>query len=120
MKLLLAFSITLFMTNLSFGQATMIDKVVAQVGDNVILLSEIQAQKLQAIQAGMDINPNTDCQILEEIMFQYLDIFLRCNLKNIFMFNPLYLVLFHVLIHKFMVVHQHDDIHFITRDAGTG
>ena len=47
MKLLLVFSITLFMTNLSFGQATMIDKVVAQVGDNVILLSEIQAQKLQ-------------------------------------------------------------------------
>ncbi|MEJ6777773.1 MAG: peptidylprolyl isomerase [Crocinitomicaceae bacterium] len=72
MKLLLVFSITLFMTNLSFGQATMIDKVVAQVGDNVILLSEIQAQKLQAIQAGMDLNPNTDCQILEEIMFQYL------------------------------------------------
>lgn len=72
MKLLLVFNIALFMTNLSFGQATMIDKVVAQVGDNVILLSEIQAQKLQAIQAGMEITPKIDCQILEEIMFQYL------------------------------------------------
>lgn len=60
------------MTNLSFGQGTTIDKVVAQVGDNVILLSEIQSQKLQAIQAGMEITPEIDCQILEEIMFQYL------------------------------------------------
>lgn len=72
MRLLLAFSITLLMTNLSFGQGTTIDKVVAQVGDNVILLSEIQSQKLQAIQAGMEITPEIDCQILEEIMFQYL------------------------------------------------
>ena len=60
------------MTNLSFGQGTTIDKVVAQVGDNVILLSEIQSQKLQAIQAGMEITSEIDCQILEEIMFQYL------------------------------------------------
>lgn len=72
MRLLLAFSITLLMTNLSFGQGTTIDKVVAQVGDNVILLSEIQSQKLQAIQAGMEITSEIDCQILEEIMFQYL------------------------------------------------
>jgi peptidyl-prolyl cis-trans isomerase SurA len=60
------------MTNLSLTQGKMIDKVIAQVGDNVILLSEIQAQKLQAIQAGMEITPEIDCQILEEIMFQYL------------------------------------------------
>jgi peptidyl-prolyl cis-trans isomerase SurA len=72
MRLLLVFSITLLLSNLSFGQGTTIDKVVAQVGDNVILLSEIQAQKLQAIQAGMEITPEIDCQILEEIMFQYL------------------------------------------------
>ncbi|MCH2230177.1 MAG: peptidylprolyl isomerase [Crocinitomicaceae bacterium] len=72
MRLLLAISITVLITNLSFGQGTTIDKVVAQVGDNVILLSEIQAQKLQAIQAGMEISPEIDCQILEEIMFQYL------------------------------------------------
>lgn len=72
MRLLLAISITLLMSNFTFGQGTTIDKVVAQVGDNVILLSEIQAQKLQAIQAGMEITPEIDCQILEEIMFQYL------------------------------------------------
>jgi len=72
MKLLLAFSITLLMANTSLSQGTLIDKVVAQVGDNVILLSEIQAQKLQAIQAGMKVTPEIDCQILEEIMFQYL------------------------------------------------
>ena len=60
------------MANTSLSQGTLIDKVVAQVGDNVILLSEIQAQKLQAIQAGMKVTPEIDCQILEEIMFQYL------------------------------------------------
>ena len=72
MKLLLAFSVIVLMTNTSLSQGTVIDKVVAQVGDNVILLSEIQAQKLQAIQAGMEVTPKIDCQILEEIMFQYL------------------------------------------------
>ena len=68
MKLLLAFSITLLMANTSLKDV----QLVAQVGDNVILLSEIQAQKLQAIQAGMKVTPEIDCQILEEIMFQYL------------------------------------------------
>ena len=71
MKLLLIFNIFFFTIYLTFSQE-IIDKVIAQVGDNIILLSDIEAQKLQAIQAEIEINPEIDCQILEEIMFQYL------------------------------------------------
>ncbi|MBB77640.1 MAG: hypothetical protein CL844_01400 [Crocinitomicaceae bacterium] len=71
MKLLLTFNIFFFTIYLTFSQE-IIDKVIAQVGDNIILLSDIESQKLQAIQAEIEINPEIDCQILEEIMFQYL------------------------------------------------
>ncbi len=72
MKLILTFSLALFSLNLSFSQEKVIDKIVAQVGDNIILLSDVQAQKIQALQAGMDLSPALDCQIIEELMFQYL------------------------------------------------
>ena len=49
-----------------------IDKVVAHVGNNIILLSDIQSQKIQALQAGMTLSPEMDCQILEELMYQAL------------------------------------------------
>lgn len=49
-----------------------IDKIAAQVGDNVILLSDIQSQKLQAIQAQYELGPNMDCEILEELLYQNL------------------------------------------------
>ena len=71
MKLLFTFSLILLPSIASFGQQT-IDKVVAQVGDNVILLSDIQGQKIQALQAGMTLTPELDCQVLEELMYQYL------------------------------------------------
>jgi peptidyl-prolyl cis-trans isomerase SurA len=59
---------------LSFGanaQKT-IDKIAAQVGDNIILLSDIQSQKLQAIQAQVEVTPEMDCQILEQLLYQKL------------------------------------------------
>lgn len=49
-----------------------IDKIVAQVGDNVILLSDIQIQKLQALEAGLKLTPDLDCQILEELLYTNL------------------------------------------------
>ena len=55
-----------------YSQPKTIDKIVAQVGDKVILLSDIQGQKLQALQAGVTLEPSLDCQILEELMFQNL------------------------------------------------
>ncbi len=53
-----------------FGQV--IDKIVAQVGDNIILLSDIQAQKLNIIQDGRELDENVDCFILEELLYQEL------------------------------------------------
>jgi len=73
MKLLLSFSIFLLSFSSLFAQEDKsIDKIVAQVGDNIVLKSDIQAQKLQAIQAGIEITPEIDCQILEELMYQFL------------------------------------------------
>ena len=72
MKLsLLVISSLLFITSWSYSQKT-IDKIVAQVGDNIILLSDIEAQKLQAIQAGVELTPQIDCNVMEELMYQYL------------------------------------------------
>ena len=64
-SLLLAFSFT------ATAQET-IDKIAAQVGDNIILLSDIQSQKIQAAQAGMTLTPEMDCAMLEELMYQNL------------------------------------------------
>tara|TARA_R110002072_G_scaffold302060_2_gene483632 strand:- start:59209 stop:60561 length:1353 start_codon:yes stop_codon:yes gene_type:complete len=73
MKLILVFSFSLITIFTSFSQdGKVIDKIVAQVGDNVVLLSDIQAQKLQAIQGGVEITPGIECQILEQLMYQYL------------------------------------------------
>ncbi|MDX2361505.1 MAG: peptidylprolyl isomerase [Crocinitomicaceae bacterium] len=81
MKLLFTFSLILSTTLASFGQET-IDKVVAQVGDHVILLSDIQGQKIQALQAGMTLTTQLDCQILEDLMYQYL-LLTQANLDSV-------------------------------------
>ena len=66
------FSLLFFLPLFGWSQGTVIDKIVAQVGDNVILLSDIQAQKLQMIQASMEVNEDTDCLLLEDLMYQKL------------------------------------------------
>lgn len=63
----------LLFTGLVYGQERkIIDKIAAQVGDNIILLSDLQAQKLQAIQAGMQPTKEMDCAVLEELMYNEL------------------------------------------------
>lgn len=49
-----------------------IDKIVAQIGDNIILLSDLQAQKLQMIQSNMEVSKQSDCDLLESMMYQNL------------------------------------------------
>jgi len=71
MRLLLIISTAMTMSFSVNAQET-VDKIVAQVGNNIILLSDIQAQKIQALQAGMELAPEMDCQILEELMYQNL------------------------------------------------
>lgn len=67
-------SISLFVSAFAFGQpgGVVVDKIAAQVGDNIILLSNIEAQKQQALAAGVPISANMDCEILEELMYQEL------------------------------------------------
>jgi len=71
MKLLFTFSLLLVALSAT-AQGKVIDKVVAQVGDNVIFLSDVQAQKIQAVQAGVTVTKSLDCQIIEDLMYQYL------------------------------------------------
>jgi len=54
------------------AQPEVVDKIAAQVGDNIILLSDLQSQKIQILQGGMEVTKETDCQILEELMYQEL------------------------------------------------
>ncbi|MFD1552624.1 hypothetical protein DNU06_16675 [Putridiphycobacter roseus] len=54
------------------AQGKIIDQIVAQVGEEVIMLSDIQKAKLQLIQEGMEVSNTDDCRILEELLFQKL------------------------------------------------
>jgi len=71
MKLIILIS-SLFITFFSFSQGQVIDKVIAQVGDNMILLSDIQSQRIQAIQSGEKDTANLDCILLEQLLYQNL------------------------------------------------
>lgn len=71
MKSIFIYSFFMVLSYSAYSQKT-IDKIAAQVGDNIILLSDIQAQKLQALQAQMEITPNMDCEILEQLLYQKL------------------------------------------------
>jgi peptidyl-prolyl cis-trans isomerase SurA len=73
MRLKLIFSIICLSTSVLFGQKeNVVDKIAAQIGDNVILKSDIEAQKIQMVQAKMEVSSATDCSILEELMYQNL------------------------------------------------
>ncbi len=59
-------------TNDTNGDGQVIDEIVAQVGDNVVLLSDVEAQKLQLKSQGANITSNTKCEILEELLYEKL------------------------------------------------
>jgi len=66
------FSVLLFQSIFIFGQGKVINKVVAQVGDNVILLSDLEVQKLQASSEGNEMNFPKECSILEQLLIEEL------------------------------------------------
>lgn len=49
-----------------------IDKIIAQVGDKVILLSDLEQQKIQARINEVKITRELECQILEEMLYSRL------------------------------------------------
>lgn len=74
MRLKLTFSFCLFLSFSSLAQpsGTIIDRIAAQVGDNIILQSDVEAQKQQALAAGISFDQVNDCSILEELMYSNL------------------------------------------------
>lgn len=58
--------------NVALGQPITLDKVVAQVGDNIILLSDIQEQRLQASEAKVKVDSSFNCRVLEQLMVQQI------------------------------------------------
>jgi len=71
---LLVFSSLLFLfANTGYSQyGKLVNKVIAQVGDNIILLSDIEIQKLQAKQSEMNVDLDFSCSVLEQLMVQEL------------------------------------------------
>lgn len=61
---------TMFATAQQDGK--IVDKIVAVVGDNIILLSEVESQVLSAKQQGMQDSPELRCMIIEEMLFSKL------------------------------------------------
>lgn len=68
-KLVIAF---LFLSGWTFAQVKNIDRVVAVVGEQPILYSEIETQRFQFINNGQDLGSNAHCIILEQMLFQKL------------------------------------------------
>ncbi|MBD3637643.1 MAG: peptidylprolyl isomerase [Crocinitomicaceae bacterium] len=69
----IALFVMLFWSGTSvFGQHKMVDKIVAKVGDEYILYSDIQNQKLNLLQNGMEVTDETDCEILEGLLYEKL------------------------------------------------
>ena len=52
-----------------------IDKIIAIVGDEIVLLSEVENQYLQYISQGVTSNEELRCEVLEDLMTQKLLIF---------------------------------------------
>lgn len=65
--------IWIFLSTYSFAQPSkVVNKIVAQVGDNIILLSDIESQLLQAEQGQVKVTEAMECGILEQLMIQEL------------------------------------------------
>lgn len=74
MKLLVSISLFALAIGHGFSQQdrVLLNGVVAQIGDNVILQSDLESQLAQAKQAGMTITPDFLCSVLEGVMYQNL------------------------------------------------
>ena len=67
------FFIFLFINLSLFGQmGKLVNKVVAQVGDNIILLSDLEQQQIQAKHSDMEVGHAFSCSVLEKLMVQEL------------------------------------------------
>ncbi len=63
---------SILFATIAFTQNPTIDGVVAIIGSNIVLQSDIESQYLQYVSQGFKEDPNLKCKILEELMFQKL------------------------------------------------
>ena len=70
MKKILLSLLFIFITFSSFSQ--LIDKVVAIIGDEIVLKSDIETQYLQYLSQGYTDKKEIKCQITEDILYQNL------------------------------------------------
>ena len=64
--------VLLLSINSAVAQGTPLDRIIAKVGDEFILLSDLQNQKLSMQQNGMDVSAANDCQLLEGLLYEKL------------------------------------------------
>lgn len=64
--------VSLVLQYTAFSQGHVIDKVIAQVGENMIMLSDIQMQHAQLLQNGEKDTANMDCELFEQLLYQNL------------------------------------------------
>ena len=66
------FLIFLFSSFFASGQSNVIDEVIAVVGDEPVLRSEIEFQHQQAVMQGQEVSGDMKCHIFEQMMIQNL------------------------------------------------
>ncbi|UKN02885.1 peptidylprolyl isomerase [Paracrocinitomix mangrovi] len=71
-KILAAFIVLVGISHHANAQKTMLDKIVAKVGDEYILYSDIKNQELSLLQNNVAIESGMDCEILEGLMYEAL------------------------------------------------
>ncbi|TAK40666.1 MAG: peptidylprolyl isomerase [Saprospiraceae bacterium] len=66
-KLVLSFAVT-FVASMGFAQKEVIDKVIAHVGGEIVLLSELEEQYAALSEKNAKLPPNTRCLILDNML----------------------------------------------------
>ena len=72
MKRIIFISILTLLISANTYSQGIIDKIVGIVGNEIIMMSDIENQYIQMQSQQMEITPNTRCEILEDLMYQKL------------------------------------------------
>jgi peptidyl-prolyl cis-trans isomerase SurA len=70
-RILVSIIISFLLLNEAFSQEQVLDEIIAVVGSEIVLKSDVQLQKNQLKAQGFQ-GTITDCQVLEEILFEKL------------------------------------------------
>lgn len=71
-KIRIILAALVLISGIAGAQEKVIDKIVAVVGNNPILKSELEAQYQQMLAQQEPVNENTRCKLLEDLLFQKL------------------------------------------------